>query len=85
VGVSPPFVSGSRGCEPSGDGASAGVQQAAHVQEEQKAAEPVGGVRTEPNKGLELTAYSVRCAPASGSSSGPAFGSLGEAGQQESP
>jgi hypothetical protein len=49
VGVPPPFVSGSRGCEPSGDGASAGVQQAAHVQEEQKAAEPVGGVRTEPN------------------------------------
>jgi hypothetical protein len=29
-----------------------------------------------PNKGLELTAYSVRCAPASGSSSGPAFGVL---------
>jgi hypothetical protein len=29
-----------------------------------------------PNKGLELTAYSLRCAPASSSSSGLAFGSL---------
>jgi hypothetical protein len=28
----------------------------------------------QPNKGLELTASSVRCAPASGSSSGLAFG-----------
>ena len=36
----------------------------------------MGGLqpRAAPNKGTELTAYSVRCAPASGSSSGPAFG-----------
>jgi hypothetical protein len=31
------------------------------------------------NKGLELTAYSVRCAPASGSSSGLAFGRASKA------
>jgi hypothetical protein len=41
---------------------------------------PGGGLRRNssavpaPNNGLELTASSVRCAPASGSSSGPAFG-----------
>jgi hypothetical protein len=37
------------------------------------------GVRqcqTQPNKGLELTAYSLRCALASGSSSGPALGAM---------
>jgi hypothetical protein len=32
--------------------------------------------RTAPHMGLHLTASSVRCAPASGSSSGPTFGTM---------
>ena len=52
MGFSQPFVSGSGGCEPPRHGLCAGVQQAAPIQEEQKAGGLAGRVRTQPNKAL---------------------------------